>query len=316
MRHESIQSIIMTSEANFLHALRAIAIHPAARGLEDDAAVLSVASLGNVHKNLVLTHDMMAEGVHWLPDADPADVAWKILSSNLSDLAAKGASPVGVLLGYSLASDDHWNTAFLAGLKSALAHYSVPLLGGDTISAEGARTIAMTALGQSRMAPSRSGAQAGDGLYLTGAVGLAGLGLRLLKGESAQNMGLSPEEERLAIAQHQRPVPRLRDGQRLAPLVHAMMDISDGLLIDAQRMAAASKLSAVIDIETVPHAGDIMAAMTAGDDYELLFAAPRSSVLPVPATCIGHFERGSGLTLRRDGQPVALPDHLGWLHNS
>ncbi len=316
MRHKSIHSDDMTSEANFLQALRAIAIHPAARGLEDDAAVLSVASLGNVHKNLVLTHDMMAEGVHWLPDADPADVAWKILSANLSDLAAKGASPVGVLLGYSLASDDHWNTAFLAGLKSALAHYSVPLLGGDTISAQGSRTIAMTALGQSRMAPSRSGAQTGDGLYLTGSVGLAGLGLRLLQGETAQDLDISLEQAQAAIAWHQRPVPRLRDGQRLAPLVHAMMDVSDGLLIDAQRMAASSKLSLIIDVDSVPHTGEIMAAMTAGDDYELLFAAPRSSVLPVPATCIGHFERGNGLALRRNGQPIALPDHLGWLHSS
>ena len=306
----------MTQEAEFIAALREIAVHPAARGLQDDAAVLSVASLGNVHKNLVLTHDMMAEGVHWLPDANPADVAWKILAANLSDLAAKGASPVGVLLGYTLSGAASWDTAFLAGLKSALAHYTVPLLGGDTISVSGTRTISMTALGQSRMAPARSGAVAGDGLYVTGSLGLAGLGLRLLQGTAASALGLSDAQANAAIAQHQRPVPRLRDGQRLAPLVHAMMDVSDGLLIDAQRMAAASNLSLVINVDVVPHVGDIMAAMTAGDDYELLFAVPRSSVLPVAATCIGRFERGSGLVLQQDGKNMPLPEHLGWEHSA
>jgi thiamine-monophosphate kinase len=220
------------------------------------------------------------------------------------------------VLGYTLSGDHAWDMAFLDGLKDALAHYSVPLLGGDTIAMAGQRCIGMTALGQSRIAPARSGAQAGDGLYITGPIGRAGLGLRLLQGETPASLGLDDAQAKDAIAQHQRPEPRLKEGQRLAGLVHAMMDVSDGLLIDAQRMANASALSLILDISAVPVCGDAMAAMTAGDDYELLFAAPLSSVLPIPATCIGRFQKGQGLHLMQNGQDVPLPETLGWLHTA
>jgi thiamine-monophosphate kinase len=306
----------MSAERDFHKILQSIATHPAARGLCDDAAVLSLASLGNVRQNLVFTHDMMVQGVHFLPDADPADVAWKLVAVNLSDLAAMGAWPVGVLLGYPLSADAGWDIAFLAGLKTALAHFGVPLLGGDTVSASGARCIGLTAIGQARAAPPRSGARAGDSLFITGPVGLAGLGLRLLKGESAADLGIDATVAERAIAQHLRPRPRLSEGQRLAPLVYAMMDVSDGLLIDAQRMAAASGLALEIDADAVPHVGDVMAAMVAGDDYELVFAAPISSLFPVHSTPIGHFSKGAGLSLLRAGAPCPLPDILGWEHDS
>ena len=135
------------AEHDFIERLRAIATHPAARGLADDAAVLG---------NLVLTHDMIVEGVHYLPTDPPADVAWKLLAVNLSDLAAKGAVPEGVLLGYPLGAAD-WDAAFVDGLAMALRHFDVPLLGGDTVSApEGApRMIGLTALGRSAYAPDR-----------------------------------------------------------------------------------------------------------------------------------------------------------------
>ena len=275
------------NEPDFLALLRPLATHPAARGLLDDAAILG---------DLVFTHDMLVEGVHFRPEDAPEDVAWKLLAVNLSDLAAKGATPIGVLLGYPL-SDGEWDAAFVRGLRAALEHFDVALLGGDT--ARGPRVLSLTAIGSSARAPSRTGAQAGDALCVTGVIGCAGLGL---------------DDDPVHALAYLRPVPRLAEGQALAPIVHAMMDVSDGLLIDAERMATASDLALAIDLDSVPHVGDLMAAITAGDDYELLFAAPPGMPLPVAATRIGQFCAGSGLTLHDTAGPVALPPRLGYSH--
>ncbi|MES2303194.1 MAG: AIR synthase related protein, partial [Pseudomonadota bacterium] len=125
--------------------MRALATHPAARGLADDCAVLDFGG-----EALVLTHDMMVEGVHWLPGQDMADVAWKLLATNLSDLAAKGAAPVGVLLGFTLGDNDE---RFVEGLGEALEAFKVPLLGGDTVGANGPRSLGLTALGRATHSP-------------------------------------------------------------------------------------------------------------------------------------------------------------------
>lgn len=279
-------------EAEFIAALRGLA-GEGSRGLLDDAAVLG---------DLVVTHDMIVEGVHFLSDDAPEDVAWKLAAVNLSDLAAKGATPVGCLLGYPLGPPD-WNGRFVAGLTEVLRSYAMPLLGGDTVKARGPRSFGLTAIGRSEHAPSRGGAKPGDCLYVTGVIGRAGVGLRLLQQGSE-----GPEVEA-----YRRPRPRLAEGQALAPLVHAMMDISDGLLIDAARMAEASSLAVIIDLDAVPVCGDPQTAVTAGDDYELLFAAPEGP-LPVAATPIGRFAPGAGLTLTRSGDPIPLPDRLGWEH--
>lgn len=275
------------NEAAFLALLRPLATHPAARGLADDAAVLG---------DLVLTHDMLVEGVHFRPTDAAADVAWKLLAVNLSDLAAKGAVPLGVLLGYPL-STDAWDAAFVRGLSEVLLAFDVPLLGGDTVS--GFRVLSLTAIGRAEVAPSRGGAQVGDGLWITGTIGRAGRGLA---GDPAYRDA------------YLRPVPRLADGRSLAPVVTAMMDVSDGLLIDAQRLAAASGVRAVINLDAVPVVGDPMVAVTAGDDYELLFALPDGRSSPVAATRIGSVEAGSGLAIRDANGPVMLPDKLGWQH--
>jgi thiamine-monophosphate kinase len=282
------------NEAEFIASLRDLA-GEGARGLLDDAAVLG---------ELVLTHDMIVEGVHFLPDDPPEDVAWKLVAVNLSDLAAKGAEPVGCLLGYALGKAE-WNARFVSGLNEVLHAYGMPLLGGDTVKANGPRSFGLTAIGRSAQAPSRAGAKAGDRLYVTGTIGRAGIGLKLL-----QSGRTGPE-----IEAYRRPQPRLVEGRKLSPLVHAMMDVSDGLLIDAMRMADASGLAVTIDLDAVPVCGDPLAAVTAGDDYELLFAA-REGPRPVPATAIGHFIPGSGLTLQRLGQPIPLPERLGWEHGS
>jgi thiamine-monophosphate kinase len=309
------------TEADFLALLRPLATHPAARGFLDDAAVLG---------DLVLTHDVLVKGVHFREQDDPADVAWKLLAVNLSDLAAKGAVPTGVLLGYPLSNAD-WDTAFVRGLSEALSLFDVPLLGGDTVN--GPRVLSMTAIGRAEVAPSRSGAKAGDALWVTGVIGNAGFGLRVLEGregridrdpsgwvaDEARLKGQDQLRERIneeerRIAAYLRPQPRLTEGQALAPIVTAMMDVSDGLLIDARRMAEASRLAVEIDLDAVPVAGERMAAVTAGDDYELLFALPAWAEPPVAATRIGSFAPGSGMTVRDASGPVALPEKLGWQH--
>ena len=206
----------MSREAAFIDSLRALATHPAARNLTDDCAVLELG-----RETLVLTHDMLVEGTHYLSGADMADVAWRLVATNLSDLAAKGAEPLGVLLGHMLGDGDD---RFVAGLAEVLAHYQVPLLGGDTTAGQGTRSHGLTAVGRATHTPvpSRSGAQPGDGLWLTGQVGAAMLGFEALR------VGTGADH-----AAYTRPHARLAEGRILAPLVTAMMDVSDGLLLDA-----------------------------------------------------------------------------------
>lgn len=312
----------MTSEAAFIAALRDIVRHPGARGLLDDAAVIAP-PLG---RDLVITHDMIAEGVHFLAADPPGDVAWKLLAVNLSDLAAKGARPIGAVLGYTLAGDGDWDKAFVAGLGRALDHFDVPLLGGDTILVtDGApRTLGLTAFGEAAApVPDRRGAQAGDSLWVCGTIGDAGLGLRIARGEL--------EGPRKLLKAYRLPMPRLREGRALAPLVHAMADVSDGLLIDAARIAEASGLAVTIDLDLLPLSDDAkacgidrtarLAAATAGDDYALIFAAPAPAsdairALGVGAVAIGAFASGSGLALHDAEGAIPLPAKLGYLHGN
>jgi thiamine-monophosphate kinase len=312
----------LAGEAAFVEALRGLASSPAARGLLDDAAVLEIGGA-----TLVLTHDMLVEGVHFLPTDAPASVAWKLVAVNLSDLAAKGARPLGALLGYTLTGDDGWDAAFLEGLATALRAFDLPLLGGDTVSSSGPRTLGLTAIGEATVpVPSRSGARSGDHLWVSGSIGDAGAGLAIARGDAE---GLEALLERYRL-----PRPRLEAGQALAPLVSAMMDVSDGLLIDASRMAEASAASLDLELDAIPlsepllalRGGDRsarLAAATAGDDYELLFSAPPersaeilklSETLGLPLSRIGAFGPGSGLTLTDRGEPVPLPERLGYLH--
>ena len=253
-------------------------------------------------ETLILTHDSMAEGVHFLPGQDPADIAWKLVATNLSDLAAKGAEPLGVLLGYQLGNDD---ARFLVGLREVLEHYAVPLLGGDTISATGAQVLGLTAVGRAthRPVPSRSGAQAGDGLWLTGAVGAAMLGFEALKAGRGDSLA------------YRRPSALVATGQHLAPLVTAMMDVSDGLLLDAQRMALASQVTFDIAAGSVPVAVREARrddALRWGDDYQLLYTLPPGTKPPMPCFRIGTALPQAPVPLLLDGSPPA--GALGYQH--
>jgi thiamine-monophosphate kinase len=307
----------MSREQAFIARLARAATHPAARGLADDAAVLAVGD-----RALVLTHDMIVEGVHYLSDDPPEDVAWKLVAVNLSDLAAKGARPLGLLLGYPLAPDEGWDRRFADGIAAAAARWNAPLLGGDTVSvpAGAARQLGLTAIGEAPPggAPSREGARAGDLLHVTGAIGGAGLGLAA---------ALAGDTGSAWLARYRRPEPRLAEGRALAAQVSAMADVSDGLLIDAARMAAARGLGLEIALDRVPlppGAPDglaaVLAAATAGDDYELLCASPSPLAIREPGratvTPVGRFRPGEGLTLTWGTVRVPVPERLGFLHGA
>ncbi|WP_284124804.1 thiamine-phosphate kinase [Parerythrobacter aestuarii] len=290
----------MSGELDLIAQLRALATDPAARGLNDDAAVLTIGG-----QELVVTHDMMVEGMHWLKGQDMADVAWKLVAVNLSDLAAKGALPIGVILGQMMGSD---SDRFLAGLKEALDAFDVPLLGGDTVGESGGpRALGLTALGKATFSPvpGRDGARPGDLLYITGPVGGAMMGFEALQTGS--------EADSLAF---RRPQPLLAAGAALAPHVSAMMDVSDGVLLDAWRLATASGVTLAMASEDIPLAApeDRRAeALRWGDDYQLLFTAPPSAELPVKATPIGTVEEGEP-PLLLDGLAIWDTEGLGYRH--
>lgn len=315
--------VTASPESDLIASLRALATHEGARGLLDDAAVIATGA-----GQLVLTCDMLVEGTHFLSEDPPADVAWKLVAVNMSDLAAKGARPVGFLLGFSL-GNAVWDRDFVAGLGDALRAFELPLLGGDTVSGApvGGRTFAGTAIGvASGKVPSRSGARPGDHLWVTGAIGDAGAGLELLREGAVEPASL--------IERYRMPRPRLEAGERLADRVDAMMDVSDGLLLDAARMAGTSGCALALELDSVPLSeawlrlrGDSreqrLEAATAGDDYELLFAASPgaapailrlSEELGLAMSRIGTFATGAGLALSDHNGPVALPPSLGFEH--
>ena len=308
----------MTGELDFIAALRALATTPEARGFDDDVALLG---------EFVLTHDMIAEGVHYLAHDPAGSVAAKLVAVTLSDLAAKGATPVGVLLGYCL-GEGEWDRAFVAGMQEALATYDCALLGGDTIALpRGApRVLGLTAIGRAgSLVPDRSGGRDGDGLWLIGQIGDSAAGLARLLEDPAATGPL--------VEAYRRPRALVAEGKALAPYASAMMDVSDGLLIDATRMATASKVRIEIDIASLPLSDAFKAARgddrssrlfagTGGDDYALLAAlrpGDEQSVrksLPSEAQLvrIGQLVAGAGIALHDSTGLVPLPEHLGHEH--
>jgi thiamine-monophosphate kinase len=297
--------------------LKRIATDPAARGLADDAAVLD---------GLVITHDTIAEGVHFLPSDPPASVGWKLVTVNLSDLAGKGATPRAALLSMCIGDED-WDEAFLDGIEAACESYGLSLIGGDTIALPiGApRVLGLTAIGKAgARVPARSGGKSGDVLWVVGNLGDGAAGLRLLQGD-VHSTGL-------LVDQYRRPVPLLAAGQALARQAHAMMDVSDGLLIDLSRLCEASGCAAEVDLEALPLSRAFVAelgqdrrarlfAATGGDDYALLAALPEgvdplALSLPSDSTiaAIGRLAEGSGISLYDAAGPVELPETLGYEH--
>ncbi|WP_284178785.1 thiamine-phosphate kinase [Rhabdaerophilum sp. SD176] len=252
-------------------------------GLLDDCARLTPTP----GHDLVLTKDVLVENVHYFAEDPPAEIARKALRTNLSDLAAKGARPVGFLLGLgrSPALDADWLTAFAAGLAEDSRLWGCPLLGGDTVRT-GQPFLSVTAFGEvpaGRMVLRQAG-EPGDALYVSGTIGDAALGLHLrLKPESPAVQGLAQPHRAFLLDRYLRPQPRLALVPVLLAHARAAMDISDGLVGDADKLAF--RLGRDMAVEAVPLSPAARAlvaadpalldlALTGGDDYEILAAVP------------------------------------------
>ena len=292
---------------------------PGALDLLDDAALL----LPTSGRELVLAADAIVEGIHFLADDPPGDIARKLLRVNLSDLAAMGADPRGYLMTIAVppGRDDAFFAAFAAGLAADQAAFGIALLGGDTTGTAGPLALSATVVGEVPRGEAirRGGAVVGDLLFVTGTIGDGALGLRARQGEFGDPTGHLVDRYRL---------PRPRLGFPLRGLASSAIDVSDGLLQDAGHLARASGVAIAIDRGRVPLSpaaracGDrwLHTCLTGGDDYELLFtvtadaaervdAAVRAS--GIAATCIGRVEAGAAGVRLLDEAGLAVPVERG-----
>jgi thiamine-monophosphate kinase len=311
---------------------RPLATDPGAFNLGDDAAILKASG-----DDLVVTTDAIVEGVHFLADDPPDTVARKALRVNLSDLAAKGATPAGFVLTLALrAADDAWLTPFARGLGSDAGLFDCPLLGGDTVSTPGPLTISITAFGRvpaGRMVR-RGGAKPGDRIVVTGTIGDAALGLDILKGGAVAALADAGAKAML-IGRYRVPQPRSALAKAVRDYAHAAIDVSDGLAGDLAKLCAASGVSAVIDAPSIPLSAAAAALLTrgtigvdaivsGGDDYEILCTIPEdrfeafvqaAGQAGVAVTSIGMVVAGSSVPrfLDGEGREIALP-RLSYSH--
>lgn len=245
-------------------------------GIGDDGAIVQP-SPGN---ELIISTDMLVAGTHFFPDTDPQDLGWKVLAVNLSDLAAMGALPRWVLLALALpAADEDWIATFARGFFSCAEAHGIELIGGDTT--RGPMTFSVTAFGEAPKGAAlrRSGAQAGDDIWVSGLPGRAALGLAFLQGRC----GLDEAARVECLNALQQPLPRVELGLALRGLASAAIDVSDGLLADLGHILEASNLSAGLTLESLPTCNALATVdadlvrnciLSGGDDYELLFTAP------------------------------------------
>ena len=255
---------------------------PAGLGLKDDAALISPPP----GEDLVLTVDALVGGVHFFNDDPPDAIARKALRVNLSDLAAKGARPLGFLLALALPPGwtADWLEAFAAGLGDDARVFGAPLLGGDTVKTPGPLTLSITAFGavSPGAMPARTGARAGDRIYVSGSIGDAALGLRLRLGRGPE---ISEAARAFLLDRYLLPLPRLGLIPAMAAYARGGMDVSDGFVGDLSKMLRVSGVSARIDLARLPlsaAAAEAVAvdpalfeiAATGGDDYELLASVP------------------------------------------
>lgn len=296
-----------------------------ALGLTDDVALID----GPSGTQYVLKTDAVIAGIHFFPSDPPGTVAQKLLRMNLSDLAGKGAEPVGYLLTTALttANDETWLKQFSAGLAADQREFGISLLGGDSVRTRGATTLSVAAVGRVRKGTAllRSGARVGDALYMSGTLGDAALGLALQK---RRQFGLSARHRRYLIDRYRLPQPRLALGRKLVGLASAAMDISDGLVADLGHLCDASRVAAIVETARLPLSAAARAALqrdpalirtilTGGDDYEILFTASPSAkkkLVRMPVTEIGRIEPGRGVkVLNSLGKPMTL-GRAGYRH--
>ncbi len=298
------------SEDELIATLFAPLAGAAALGLKDDAALLPPQV-----EPLAVTTDMLVAGVHFFPDDPPSLIAKKALRVNLSDLAAKAATPCGFLLSIALPPEwtNEWLAAFAQGLGEDARDFRAPLLGGDTSATPGPLTIAITAMGAAPRFVSRAGAQPGDGLYVSGAIGDAALGL-LLRRDPSTAAHLSVDQRDALLTRYLLPQPRLDLVDLLRGEAKSAMDVSDGLAGDLVKLTRTSGVSARVEIARVPFSaagramisGDqtlLETALTGGDDYEILFTAGPGFSPPAGVARIGEIVAGDDPPIL-DGWPA------------
>ena len=315
-------------EFNFIATHLAPLAGPGGLGLIDDAAIVKP-SLG---KDLVLTKDTMIEGVHFPQGHYGGDTAEKLLRVNLSDLAAKGATPIGYLLSIAWPKgiEEAYFKGFAAGLRDAQDSYDFKLLGGDTSSIEGPMVVTATLIGEvpEGQMVMRSGSIIGDDIWITGTIGDAYLGLQTVLGKP-----LEPQPSKEALwhfeEAYYRPEPRLLFRKTLRQFANGCADISDGLVADIGHIANASNVRLVIDADKVPlskHVGGWLSEqqdeetafktiVTSGDDYELAFTASADNAAKIRKAAreinlrisrVGMVESGDGISVMSDGKAMSF----------
>jgi thiamine-monophosphate kinase len=288
---------------------RPLATDPGAFGLDDDAAALRPDG-----SDIVVTTDAIVEGVHFLPGDPPDTVARKALRVNLSDLAAKGATPAGFVLTLALRNpDEAWLKPFAAALGEDAAQFCCPLLGGDTVSTPGPLMISVTAFG--RVPPGkmvhRSGAKAGERVMVTGTIGDAALGLAILRGEKMDTAESGNAACEALIGRYRVPQPRTAMAEIVRDYASASMDVSDGLAGDLAKLCGVSGVSAVIDVASIPlseAAMDLVSRgivgletlIAGGDDYEILCTLPEDRV-----AAFAQAARDAGIAVSSIGTVIA-----------
>jgi thiamine-monophosphate kinase len=297
-------------------------------GVGDDCALVDVSN----GMDLAVSVDTMVSGTHFFPDVDPENLGHKALAVNLSDLAAMGAMPYWAMLALTLPSVDHeWLAAFAKGFFDLADEFGVSLIGGDTT--RGPLTLTVTIMGEvsSGAALRRSGAKAGNDIWVSGYIGDAALAVAHRHGR----LVLTEADYGEAVMRLYEPTPRVGLGQALRGLATSAIDVSDGLLADLGHICSLSGVGATVELGAIPlspigarhiaSAAGRNAVVAGGDDYELCFTANPNSresiaeltkMLGIPLTRIGQVKRGKGVSLLGiDGKPVKV-DGRGFDHFS
>lgn len=291
----------MINETEILHKLpQLLALNPRiAAGAGDDCAVINMQG----DYQLLAAADQLIENIHFLPETSPFDAGKKLMNRNLSDIAAMGGKPLTALLTIAVnGRDTQYVEDFISGAAQAGQIFDVPVCGGDTASLPAPGTAAtLTILGEvpHGKAVMRSGAKPGELIYVTGEIGNS-----------------------FDSCHHLHFVPRLKEGLLLREHVSAMLDISDGLLLDARRLAEASQVTLALDIPQIPlrQGASLPGALADGEDYELFFTSPLkpaffSALLPCRVTCIGRVipQKEQALVTLDETTPIAM-ENFGYVH--
>lgn len=285
-------------------------------GIGDDCAILRPPS----QKNLLISTDTLNIGVHFFEDTSPIDIGFKSVAVSLSDLAAMGGEPAWLLLSLTLPkADPIWLEGFSQGLFSCMQPFNMQLVGGNLTKGPLAVTTQIIGFGQANQIMTRSGAKPKDLIYVTGTLGGGALALAILKNQVDRTV-FTPAEIKGLMQHLWRPEPRIQEGQKISPIAHAAIDISDGLLADLDHILTSSQVGATLELDKIPVSSSLEKmkpaqkydfVLNGGDDYELCFTISRENIptlkkimqsIPTHFTCIGEIEAKQGLRVKENGK--------------